>query len=189
MTARLRYSFIPFLFDTQIEVDVADVTMHYQTATITQQTKLIQPPAITVDPPPFAFQADGVTDLSAIRGRLTIRGGDSPEVLGDRLIIHNETGSVPAIGSLQTFSQPRYTQIGEDANGQAIYGQDHDSSSGIALSTTSLELRGMGLGITNADHTALDGQTIFHGIEIQGIESIDIRMGDAADTFTVVDSR
>ena len=116
VTARLRYSFIPFLFDTQIEVDVADVTMHYQTATITQQTKLIQPPAITVDPPPFAFQADGVTDLSAIRGRLTIRGGDSPEVLGDRLIIHNETGSVPAIGSLQTFSQPRYTQIGEDAN-------------------------------------------------------------------------
>ena len=186
--ARLRYSFLPFLFDTTVQIDVDNIAFHYEVGTVTAETKLVQPPSITVDPPAFAFQADGTNDLSGVQGRLTIRGGDAPEIGGDRVIVHNQDGTVSSIGGLQTFTQPRYVQVGQDAAGHAIYAQDHDSSSGIALYTSSLELTGMGLGITNAAHLGLDHVSVFHGIELQGIENIDIRMGDGNDTFTVGDT-
>ena len=190
-TSRLRFSFLPFLFDTTVQIDVQDVTLNYRIGTVTAETKLVQPPSITVDPPAFAFQAEGTNDLSGIHGRLTIRGGDSPETLGDTVIVHNQNGTISSLGRLETFSQPRYTQIGQDGAGNAIYGQDHDSSSGVPLFTSSLQLEGMGLGIpisASGTTSTLDHLSIYKGIELQGIEKLDIRMGDGADTFTVVDT-
>ena len=188
--ARLRFAFIPFLFDTIVQVDVDDIQLHYSVGVVTQDTKLIQPPSITVDPPAFAFQAAGVTSLAGIQGRLTIRGGDAPEGLGDRVIVHNESSSFSGAGSLLTFTQPRYVQTGQDSLGNPIIEQDADTSGAtpVPLFDSSLELRGMGLGIANGANTALNGRTVFHGIELQGIESIDIRLAGGDDTFTVSDT-
>ena len=189
-TARLRFSFIPFFFDTVVEVDVSSVQLHYSVGTVTQETKLIQPPSITVDPPAFAFQAAGVTDLSGIQGRLTIRGGDAPEGLGDTVIVHNEASSFAGSGGLQTFTQPRWVQTGQDGAGNPIVEQDADISgpTPVPLFDSFLELSGMGLGISSSANTALNGRTVFHGIELQGIESIDIRLAGGNDTFTVADT-
>ena len=188
VSIRLRFAFLPFLFDSVVQVDVSSIQLHFQVGTVTQETKLVQPPSITVDPPAFAFQATGVSDLSGIAGRLTIRGGGTPEGAGDTVIVHNEGSAFSGAGSLQTFTQPRYVQLGQDGSGNPIIGQDHDSSSGVALYDSSLELRGMGLGITDGANTAQNGMTVFHGIELQGIESIDIRLAGGADTFTVADT-
>ncbi|MDF2733121.1 MAG: hypothetical protein K0S92_1758, partial [Desertimonas sp.] len=184
---RLRFSFLPFLFNTDVRI-TADLTLNYQVGTITSQTKLVQPPTIVVDPPAFGFQSPGVSNLSGIAGRLTIRGGDAPEGLGDRVIVHNEALVGATTGKLETFTQPRYVQVGQDGAGNPLYAQDQDADSGDDLYESSLELRGIGLGITDANHVGLNGLTVFHGIELQGIESLDIRFGTGADTFTVVDT-
>src|SRR5918995_3957160 len=120
---RLRYSFLPFLFNTDVRI-TADLTLNYEVGTVTSETKLVQPPSIVVDPTAFAFQAPGVTNLSGIAGRLTIRGGDAPEGLGDRVIVHNEALIGPTTGKLETFTQPRYVQVGQDGAGNPIYAQD-----------------------------------------------------------------
>ena len=184
---RLRYSFLPFLFNTDVRI-TADLVLNYEVGTVTAETKLVQPPTIVVDPPAFAFQAPGVSNLSGIAGRLTIRGGDAPEGLGDRVIVHNEALVGATTGKLETFTQPRYVQVGQDGAGNPLYAQDQDADSGDDLYESSLELRGIGLGITDASHLGLNGLTVFHGIELQGIESLDIRFGTGNDTFTVVDT-
>jgi len=54
-----RFSFLPFLFTTNIQVSVDTFDLHFQVGHIDFPTKLVQPPTITVDPPAFAFQAPG----------------------------------------------------------------------------------------------------------------------------------
>ena len=190
VSARLRFAFLPFLFNTNVEITVGTFALNYEVGTVVQETKLVQPPTVTVDPAPFAFQAQGVTSVAGILGRLTIKGGDAPEGLGDRVIIHNQ-GGTSGLGQIISRTLPRIVQVGEDQNGNAIYGQDQDISDPthpVLLSDTFTSVEGMGLGIPSAGKTALDGVNVFHGVELQGIEALDVRLAGGDDTFTVVDT-
>ena len=72
---------------------------------ITPPKRTVTPAAVTVDPPPFAFDAPGDYDVSDIKGRLTIDGGSDFENNGDQLIVHNQQGQVTQ-GSLTTATVP-----------------------------------------------------------------------------------
>ena len=66
----------------------------------------IQPEAVRVDPPAFAFQADAVFDVSDIKGRLTIDGGEAFEDDGgDQVIVHNQESGATT-GSITTKTVP-----------------------------------------------------------------------------------
>ena len=77
-------------------VTIGNLDVTYESGRSVAVTKLVQPPAVTVDPPPFVFVADPAYDLTAMQGRLTIMGGDAAEGAGDLLVIHNQNGSSAA---------------------------------------------------------------------------------------------
>ena len=89
---KVSFFFFSATFTTieQIVVNVDDFFVGYNEGRIVTSQKLVQPPPVTVDPPPFAFVAQPVFDVTKIAGRLTIVGGDAAEDAGDKVIIHNQ---------------------------------------------------------------------------------------------------
>ncbi len=152
--------------------------------------RTVVPDPIIVDPPPFAFKADAVFDISDIKGRLTIDGGSLFETEGDKVIVHNEQGTNHT-GALSTLTIPEMEgnklQIGTDADGDPVfetqYTQEHvdpDDPNSPLLFREALILEGLGL----RQGTALD-TTNFSGVEYKNFEDMEIRLGDSADTFTI----
>ena len=152
--------------------------------------RTVVPDPIIVDPPPFAFKADAVFDISDIKGRLTIDGGSLFETEGDKVIVHNEQGTNHT-GALSTLTIPEMegnkVQIGTDADGDPVfetqYTQEHvdpDDPNSPLLFREALILEGLGL----RQGTALD-TTNFSGVEYKNFEDMEIRLGDSADTFTI----
>jgi len=74
-----------------------------------------------VDPPAFAYKLDGVFDIKDIQGKLTIDGGEDFETLGDRLVVHNQDGTVHTgtltAGNLSGFGLGQGSVNGEDYDG------------------------------------------------------------------------
>ena len=94
-SARLRFdSFFSFLFDPRVYVSVDTLTLRYRIGSLEPRTKLVQPAPVTVDPLPFGFDAGRSLDVSKILNRLTIRGGDQFETAGDKVVVHNEEGTL-----------------------------------------------------------------------------------------------
>jgi hypothetical protein len=160
---------------------VFNLDVDYRIGRYEARTKLIQPAPVTVDPAPFAFKEARSLDAASILGRLTIVGGDQFEDAGDRVVLHNQEGS-SAPGQLTMRTLPRMVQVGEDANGNPIFEQDEDN--GVPLTDTFLSLEGAGLGINPAGQTALDTNTYF-GVELDGIENVEVRLADGNDQFTI----
>ena len=168
---------------------VSTFRLSYQVGHLEARSRLIQPPSVTVDPLPFAFLAQPVTDASAISGRLTIKGGDLYETSGDTVIFDNEDGASNT-GQLIQRDEVRMTQIGVDAAGNPVFGHDHQPetpTTDIVDHVVSLE--GAGLGI-NAGASydplgvkALD-TTRYFGVEMQGIENIELRLADGRPAVT-----
>jgi hypothetical protein len=72
------------------------------TTRVVQQVTTITPPAIVVDPPPFAFKAAAVQDLTGIQGKLTIDGG----VGQDSVIVHDAGGATTRSMSRRSAATP-----------------------------------------------------------------------------------
>src|SRR5262245_47649122 len=61
-------------------------TFQFSTGTESRPApRTVTPPPVTVDPPAFAFKIPAPADLTGIRGRVTIDGGDTFESSGDRV--------------------------------------------------------------------------------------------------------
>ena len=221
ITARNRFGFFSFLIGIgKVEITVGSMDVTYGFGRWEKRSQKIQPPPITVDPEPFAFKAPRNLDASKILGRLTIRGGDQFETAGDKVIFHNEEGRSD-FGALYETEVTRQTQVGErfslidhegvrfdandiddDADGIVdesnelgtvpIYGDDIDPDSGLAIKDRFLILEGAGLGI-QANTLAKDGITRYSGLELVGIENLELRLADGrtspfddgADALTV----
>ncbi len=52
--------------------------------------RTVVPDPITTDPAPFALKADASFDLTEIKGKVIIDGGDTHETNGDQIFIHNQ---------------------------------------------------------------------------------------------------
>ena len=100
---------------SRIEVRVDTLRIRYQSGQLERRSKRVTPSPVTVDPPPFAFYADGTSDISAIQGQLIIQGGDQFEDQGDTVIVHNKTGLPGSVGTLPT---PNY-RFANVSRGQA----------------------------------------------------------------------
>ncbi len=89
---------------TSYSYDIPEV--RYNAGYEVQQYKTVQPAPYEIDPDAFAFKVDGVFDVSDIKGRLTIDGGDLFEDgRGDQVVVHNEAGKYDD-GALVTTSVP-----------------------------------------------------------------------------------
>lgn len=85
-------------------IDIPRVEYNFTVANL-PPLRTVTPDLVKVDPPAFAFKADAVYDVSDIRGRLTILGGDDFETVGDKLIVHNQDGTAHT-GALTTVIVP-----------------------------------------------------------------------------------
>ena len=81
----------------EVIVTVKNLKLTYETGTLVEDFKTVQPDTITVNPPtPFTFKAlggQGKFDVNDIRGKLTIDGSSNFESVGDKVIVHNGSGA------------------------------------------------------------------------------------------------
>src|SRR5207253_7421210 len=118
-------------------------------------------------------------DASQIRGRLIINGSDEVETNGDRVIIHNQQGVSDPSRVINRVS-PRMIQVGEDRLGNPIFKQDTDPDTGKLLYDAFLSLEGLGI------PTGIGNDTVpFYGIQLQGIEEVELRLADGNDHVLV----
>lgn len=89
-----------------------DFEINFSIGRLVQKTKVITPPPVTVDPPLFVFKAEGSNNVSDIKGRLTIKGGDQYEDSGDRVIVHNQDANGD-VGLLTNRTTDRMIQVGK----------------------------------------------------------------------------
>ena len=180
------HDFFLFIALPRFEVTVGTLRLDYQIGRYEERSKLIQPAPVVVDPPAFAFKEAGSFDGSTIAGRLTIVGGDQFEENGDRVIFHNQLNlRSQEDGFLRVREVPRMIQVGEDADGNFIFEHDRDEDTGELLFDTFQSLEGAGLGINESGQLARN-TTTYHGVELQGIEQLDVRLpADWDDVFTV----
>ena len=163
--------------------------LSYQVGHLEARSRLIQPPSVTVDPLPFAFLAQPSLDASAIKGRLTIKGGDLYESSGDTVIFHNENGASNP-GQLIQRDEIRMTQIGVDAHGDPVFGHDHQPETPtVDIVDHVVSLEGAGLGINaGASYNPLGARALdstrYFGVEMQGVENIQLRLADGRAAVT-----
>ncbi len=164
-----------FIFDASIELTIPDLTFSYEVGALVPREQVVQPAKVTLDPPPFAFSATGIFDVSQIRGRLIVVGGDQFENAGDRLIVHNQKGLSAAGQILVRSGIPRLIEIGQDKDGNSVFQQDRDEA-GKLIFDEYQTIAGIGL----ATGTSANGLP-FYGIDAQGFESIELRLADGRD--------
>ena len=186
---RLRYDFLfAFLFAPAVEVRLSNLRLRYRIGTLEPRSKQVQPQPITVDPLPFAFDAPRSLDVRKILNRLTIRGGDQFESAGDTVVVHNEDG-VSLDGRLLMRSMPRLEEFGEvpgpDGTRVPVFREVKDEN-GDTIVDTYLSLEGIGLGINSTTGEIGKDGSRFFGVEMLGIEHLDIRLAGGNDNFTVV---
>ena len=157
---------------------VKNLKLTYETGTLVEEFKTVQPDTITVNPPPFAFKAlggKGKFDVNDIRGKLTIDGSSNFESVGDKVIVHNGSGAND--NSLITNRQiPRMEVDGKDPRGNNIYKAALDDE-GNAINDIFLSLEGFGLDIPDSGFESQDGAKIY-GVLLKDVENIDLRMAD-----------
>ena len=104
-----------FLFLPAVQLTITGVVLDYRVGKLEQQTALIQPPSITVDPAPFAFLAPASLDASQVKGQLVIEGGSGFETDGDTVIYENENGAAQLVGAQKVNGSSQLLWI--DTNG------------------------------------------------------------------------
>ncbi|MGB8167836.1 MAG: calcium-binding protein, partial [Chthoniobacteraceae bacterium] len=177
LTSRLVFGTF-FIFDAAVEITIPDLAFHYEIGALVPREQVVTPAKVTVDPPPFAFKATGIFDVSRIRGRLIVQGGDQFETAGDRLIIHNQKG-LSAAGQIRVRSNiPRLIEVGVDDQGNSVFRQDRDEN-GVLLFDEFQSIEGIGL----ATGQSANGLPFF-GIDAQGFETLELRLADGRDPLS-----
>ena len=185
VTSNVQFGFFGFALSTRIEVQVTNLKVNYQIGHLEPQSKVVTPAPVTVQPTPFAFQAPSQFDLSQIQGQVILIGGDQNETRGDTLIVSDEGGPTGSF-TLTNRVTPRVTVVGTTPGGKTLY-QNQVDENGNPIVDTYVSLQGGGLP-SGTDFNGLP----YSGVEIQGIEHVDIRLPNgtttpAANTLTVAE--
>ncbi|HEX4527586.1 MAG TPA: hypothetical protein VH108_12695 [Gaiellaceae bacterium] len=174
-------TFFGLITSTEIRIVVNNLRVSYQRGVLTTSTPVeIQPPTVTVDPPPFLFKVPAKSTVEGIAGRVIIDGGSAIETAGDTIVVHNGAGLANA-GLLTNRYLPRYEQVGEDpATGAPIYVlQTSDGTpTGSPIEDRYVSLEGIGLNIPLDGFVGPDGHSLNFGILIKNVEGMDLRLAD-----------
>jgi hypothetical protein len=147
----------------------------------------LQPPAVTVDPPPFAFKEPAKFTVEEIKGRVVVQGGNAFEDGGDTSSLNGE-GS--AESGLPTTATNRAVHDGVK-EGRPVFKQDEVE--GVPLTDTYLSLEGLGLQIAEAGFVPKidgdvpwqteDGQVAVRsfGVLMQNVENVEVRLANPSD--------
>ncbi len=121
-TAITTSSFLGLVFHQEIRIVVTNLRVSYERGVLVTTTPVtVQPPTVTIDPPPFLFKVPASATLEHIAGRVIIDGGNSVETAGATIVVHNGAGLANA-GLLTNRYLPRYEQTGENpVTGAPIY--------------------------------------------------------------------
>ena len=104
---RDRYDFFFWWFNPYIDITIPHLQVDYTFGHLVPNSKKIQPPPVTVDPPPFAFTAPPSLDANEVKGQVIIKGGNQFESAGDTVVYENRDGSAAADGQLVWRTVPR----------------------------------------------------------------------------------
>ena len=169
----------------EVVVGFSGLQISYQIPTITFVTRTIQPPPITITPAPVALMAPPSIDASLVKSQLIILGGNDFETNGDTVIYENEGGAAD-VGQLVQRTVPRMIETGEDpVTGTPLFQQD--TLNGALLTDTYLSLESAGLGIDPNGKLSVEG-TPYFGVEMQGIEHVELRLSNGGTSFLVDDT-
>ncbi|HSP73450.1 MAG TPA: hypothetical protein VLN26_13835, partial [Gaiellaceae bacterium] len=170
-------TFLGFVTSRKIRVIVAGLHVSYERGVLTPSTPvLIQPPAVTVDPPPFVYKQPATFTVEGIQGRVIVNGGDTVQSAGDAVVVHN-SGGLANSGLLINRQLPRYEQTGENpATGNPIFAPQLDEN-GDPVVSTYVSLEGLGMNIPLDGFVGPDTVSTY-GVYMQGIENMDLRLAD-----------
>ena len=183
------YDWDPFDFGDllpHVNVLFTGLQISYTIPIITFVTRTIQPPPVTVTPAPVAIIAPPSVDASLVKSQVIIVGGNDFETNGDT-VVYNDTGSTaPETGQLVQRTVPRMVETGEDpTTGTPLFVQD--TLNGVGLTDTFLSLESTAIGISSTGTTSVE-TTPYFGIEMQGIEHVQLRLSNLGSTFTIDDT-
>ena len=88
-----------------VTVDLNGIELEFD-GQVLPPLRTVVPPLVQVDPPPFAFKQDAVFDMTGIRGRITIDGGEGFESAGDKIFVHDQGDNSGVTGELGTTTLP-----------------------------------------------------------------------------------
>ena len=168
-----------------VTVTLSGVQVSYQVPTIRIFQRQIQPPPVTITPAPVALMAPPSLDASLVKSRVIILGGNDFETNGDTVVYENENGARADVGQLVQRTTPRIVEVGEKTDGTPIFAQD--TLGGVGLTDTYLSLESTGLGISPAGTMSVE-KTPYFGLQMQGIEHIQLHLSNADDTFLIADN-
>ena len=178
-----------FWFDERVSISFDMPAFTYRIGNeVLPPPRTVQPAEITVDPPAFAYKIDGVFDIRDIQGKLTIDGGEAFETLGDKLVVHDQQGTVHegalSEGNLSGFGLGQGT-----VNGEAFNGVDYASLEYVDLRLSdSATPDVLTIESTHADATRVvlgGGNDIVNVKAVGG--TLDIMGGAGDDTVNVHD--
>ncbi len=122
-----------WLFDPYINFsfDVPEVTIEYGVEDW-PPPRTVFPPAITIDPDPFALKVPGVTTLDGIRGAIKIDGGEDSNGSQDLLIVHAQGSTSGLTGSLVNTTESKTSTLLTISDTSGTYVLS-DGTSGVEL--------------------------------------------------------
>ena len=165
-----------------IVIDIQNLQITRQSLQYVTVTTTIQPPPVTVTPAPVILAAPPSIGASQVKSKLIILGGDDFETNGDTVIYEDYNNTAPDTGQLVQRTVPRMTETGEQADGTPIFTQDGN------LTDSYLSLESTALGIDPGGQTDVQGNP-YYGVEMQGIEHIELRLSNAGPAnFTIDDT-
>ena len=182
------YDWDPFDFGDllpHVNVLFTGLQVSYTIPIITFVTRTIQPPPVTVTPAPVAIIAPPSVDASQVKSQVIILGGNDFETNGDT-VVYNDAGGAVDNGQLVQRTVPRMVEVGEDpVTGTPQFVQD--TLNGVGLTDTFLSLESTAIGISSTGAMSVE-TTPYFGVEMQGIEHVQLRLSNLGSTFTIDDT-
>ncbi|HVP75745.1 MAG TPA: hypothetical protein VMS63_06970, partial [Gaiellaceae bacterium] len=128
---------------------------------------------------------------SQIKSHVIILGGNDFETNGDTVIYENESGAADGTASqpaqLVQRTTPRMVENGELADGTPTFAPDTNPDTGLPVTDTFLSLESTGLGISPTGTMSVE-QTPYFGLQMQGIEHLQLRLSNAGSNLAIEDN-
>ncbi|TMC40761.1 MAG: hypothetical protein E6J28_00745, partial [Chloroflexi bacterium] len=168
-----------YFFFPSVVVTIDQFQWTLESSHLEQRSKVVTPPAVLVQPTPFAFIAPPSLDGSKIKGQLIVNGGSQLSGHHNAVIYENQQGT-SSPGQLVQRQVQLMQKSGVDSKGKPVY-----VPSGRVETYVSLE--GLGLGINPAGQQNVRTET-YYGIEMKNVQDLQLRMANVANTLAINDS-